>query len=393
MYTMAKSVKALITPEVLKWVREKRIRLEIDFVAKKLNIDRERLEAWESGTDQPTFAQLKRIAKLYKTHISIFYLPKPPADFKPLTDYRVLPGTSTRDAEETYRLNANIVEVIDRRQTIIGLYEMLEEVPPKVSLKININEESGHAAEKIRRFLDFNTKKLPRTKDRYKVLKFWKRTVEAKGILVCQTSVNTHLSVELQTARGFCIAQRPFPIIVVNPKDSPYGRIFTIIHELVHIALGESIIQNMNFEEVSFPNFDPIEVFCNQVAAEVLVPQNELLKMVKLKVSNKILSEACEYFRVSPEVIMRRLLTFNKISQREYQTFRKDQQKKYKDNIQEPKGFPHYHTRLLNASGEFFARTAFRTYYEDKITLSKLAAVFSYCDTKHLSKIESSIFA
>ena len=390
---MAKSVQALITPEVLKWVREKRIRLDLDFAAEKLKIDPKRLEAWEYGTEKPTFAQLKKIAKLYKTHVSIFYLPKPPTDFKPLTDYRVLPGTNTRDDDEIYRLNANIVEVFDRRQTIIGLYEMLEEAPPKVSLKININEESGHAAEKIRQFLDFNTQKLPRTKDRYKVLKFWKRSVEAKGILVCQTSVNTHLSVELQTARGFCIAQKPFPVIVVNPKDSPYGRIFTIIHELVHIALGESIIQNMDFEEVSFPNFDPIEVFCNQVAAEVLVPQNELLKIVKLKVSNKILSEACAYFRVSPEVIMRRLLTLNKISQREYQTFRKDLQKKYTDNKQEPKGFPHYHTRLLNTYGEFFARTAFRAYYEDKITLAKLTAVFSYCDTKHLSKIESSIFA
>ena len=123
--------------------------------------------------------------------------------------------------------------------------------------------------------------------------------------------------------------------------------------------MGKSVIQNMNFEEVSFSNFDPIEVFCNQVAAEVLVPQNELLKMVKLKVSNKILSEACAYFRVSPEVIMRRLLTLNKISQQEYQTFRKDQQEKYKDNIQEPKGFPHYHTRLLNAYGEFFATYRF----------------------------------
>lgn len=389
---MAKSVKALITPEVLKWARERRIRLDIDFVARKLKIDRECLKAWENGTDLPTFVQLKKIAKLYKTHISIFYLPKTPTDFKPLTDYRVLPESKALDEEQFYRLNANIVEAFDRRETLIDCFELLEESPLQLALNISLNESADQAAKKIRRFLNFNTKKLPRTKDRYKVLKFWKRTVEAKGILVCQTSVNTHLSIELKTFRGFCIAQRPFPVIVVNPKDSPYGRIFTIIHELVHIALGESVIQNTGFEELSFTNLDPIEIFCNQVAAEVLVPQNELLKMVKLKTGNKILTEACAYFRVSPEVIMRRLLTLNKISQREYQTFRKDQQQKYKDTIQESKGFPQYHTRLLNAYGEFFARTAFRTYYEDKITLSKLAAVFSHCDTKHLFKIESSIF-
>ena len=39
---------------------------------KKLKVKRDRLEAWEAGTEQPTFAQLKKIAKLYKTHLSIF---------------------------------------------------------------------------------------------------------------------------------------------------------------------------------------------------------------------------------------------------------------------------------------------------------------------------------
>ena len=50
---MAKSVKALITPEVLKWARERRIRLEIDYAAKRLKIEPERLEAWKTGQDSP----------------------------------------------------------------------------------------------------------------------------------------------------------------------------------------------------------------------------------------------------------------------------------------------------------------------------------------------------
>ena len=101
---MAKSVKALITPEVLKWARERRIRLDLEFAADKLKIDSERLAAWESGDDQPTFAQLKKIAKLYRTHVSIFYLPIPPTDFQPLTDFRVLPDSNSPDEEQTYRL-------------------------------------------------------------------------------------------------------------------------------------------------------------------------------------------------------------------------------------------------------------------------------------------------
>ena len=390
---MAKSVKALITPEVLKWAREKRIKLEIDYAAKRLKIEPETLETWENGTERPTFAQLKKIAKLYKTHLSIFYLSEPPTDFQPLTDYRVLPKQEPKiEEQQIYRLNANIIEVFERRETLIELYELLEEPPPEVTLSVNKHEDPGQAAQKITEFLEFNKTQLQRANDPYAALKFWKQTVEAKGILVCQTSVNTHLSVELETVRGFCIAQNPFPVIVVNPKDSPYGRIFTLIHELVHIALGESGIQNTNFEEANSPNLDPIEVFCNQVAAEVLVPENELLEIINLGTLQEDLPGTSKFFHVSPEVIMRRLLTLGIISRRNYQTYRNRQLAKHRDAPGRSGGAAPYHNRLLNTSGEHFARTAFTAYYEQKITRAELASVLTNCDTKHLAKIESAIF-
>ena len=389
---MPKSVKALITPEVLKWAREKRIKLEIDYAAKKLKIDMEHLEAWENGTEQPTFAQLKKIAKLYRTHISIFYLPEPPTDFQPLTDYRVLPEQIATDEEQIYRLNANIVEAYERREMLIELYELLEQPTPEITLNVEGGTDQKRAAEKITEFLAFNRAQLQQANDPYAALKFWKQTVEAKGVLVCQTSVNTHLSVELETVRGFCIAQKPFPVIVVNPKDSPYGRIFTLIHELVHIALGESVIQNTDFEEENTPNLDPIEVFCNQVAAEVLVPENELLETVNLEILEEDLPRISKFFHVSPEVIMRRLLTLRKISRRNYYMYRNRQLAMYRNAPARTGGAAPYHNRLLNTSGEYFARTAFTAYYEQKITRAELASVLSNCDTKHLAKIESAIF-
>ena len=389
---MPKSVKALITPEVLKWAREKRIRLKIEYAAKKLKVEPERLEAWEDGTEQPTFMQLKKIAKLYKTHISIFYLPEPPTDFQPLTDYRVLPEHLAIDEEQIYRLNANIVEAYERREMLIELYELLEQPTPEITLNVEGGTDQKRAAEKITEFLAFNRAQLQQANDPYAALKFWKQTVEAKGVLVCQTSVNTHLSVELETVRGFCIAQKPFPVIVVNPKDSPYGRIFTLIHELVHIALGESVIQNTDFEEENTPNLDPIEVFCNQVAADVLVPENELLETVNLEILEEDLPRISKFFHVSPEVIMRRLLTLRKISRRNYYMYRNRQLAMYRNAPARTGGAAPYHNRLLNTSGEYFARTAFTAYYEQKITRAELASVLSNCDTKHLAKIESAIF-
>ena len=388
---MAKSVKALITPEVLKWVREKRIRLDLDYVANKLKIDPERLEAWENGTEKPTFAQLKKIANLYKTHVSIFYFPKSPKAFRWPIDYRVLPKSKTPDQEQTYKLNANIVEAHERRERLIHIYEMLETPPPKVSVQINPNESHSDAAQKITEFLEFNRENLPKTTNPYNALKFWKRTVEAKGILVCHTSVNTHLSLELQTVRGFCIAQKPFPVIVVNPKDKPYGRIFTIIHELVHIALGKSIIQNSGLSEIRKSSLNEIERFCNMVAGEVLVPENELLEIIDLKTLQDDLPEISKQFQVSSEVIMRRLLILNKISQQKYYTYRKMLSDKYKETQNDTNAAIPYHTRLLSASGEYYARSAFSAYYENRITLAELSTAFYNCSTKHLFKIENEI--
>ena len=393
---MAKSVKALITPEVLKWAREKRIKLSLDYAAEKLDVKPNLLAAWEDGSGQPTFAQLKDIAKLYKTHISVFYLPAPPTDFKLLADHRRLPESLIADKEQTYKLNCNILEAYERREAIIEFYELLEEFPPEVTLELDESAEPLRAAQAIREFLQFDIGLLNQCKDAHSAYKFWRRVVEARGILVFQTSVNTRLSIDLETVRGFCIAEKPLPVIVVNPKDNPYGRIFTIVHELVHVGLGKSTMQNTGFRE--YPDLNPTEVFCNQVAAEVLVSTHDLLERLDpdgLEANlTDYVNKLSEHFRVNSEVVMRRLLSIGYISRQEYRAYRNSQSEKYKDSSPTRRSIPiPYHTRLLNSAGEHFARTAFTAYHEQKITLADLAASFSYCDPKHLPKIESAIFA
>ena len=180
-------------------------------------------------------------------------------------------------------------------------------------------------------------------------------------------------------------------MIVVNPKDSPYGRVFTIIHELVHIGLGKSVIQNTDLKRGRPPE-DPTEVFCNEVAEEVLVPKDELTERLNLHRLETDLPKLSKHFHVSREAIMTRLRTLRCISQPTYEAYIQSQQEKFEDSP--PTGGPiPYHTRLLNVAGEHFARTAFTAYYEQKITLADLAASFSKCDPKHVFEIEGVIFA
>lgn len=386
---MAKSVKALITPEVLKWAREEYIRLDLSEASNLIKVSKDKLEKWENGDEQPSIRQLKDIAKKYNLHITVFYLPEQPKGFPMPVDHRVPPRSKGIDEKQSYRLKVNITEAYQRREILNYLYELLDRSPQEVTLKIDSKDTHNTAAQKIRQFLEYNPEELPRSKNHNKTYKFWKKLVEEKGILVCQTI--SRLPMDLETVRGFCIAQNPFPVIVINSKDSVLGKIFTLFHELVHIGLGHSAIQNTNLEEVNTPNLKEIEVFCNYVAGEVLVPKEELASIINMETLEEDLPEIRKHFQVSSEVIMRRLLIHDRISNRRYQEFRKQQQKNY--NQKNSKFGPPPHARLLNVSGELFARTAFSAYYEEQITMSELSSFFSNCDTKHLTKIEGAIFA
>ena len=69
-------MEANINPVVLKWAREERIKISVEYAAKKLRVRPERLKSWKDNTDKPAFNQFKLIARLYRPHLSYFYLPE-----------------------------------------------------------------------------------------------------------------------------------------------------------------------------------------------------------------------------------------------------------------------------------------------------------------------------
>jgi len=82
----------------------------------------------------------------------------------------------------------------------------------------------------------------------YDALNGWKNAIEEQGVLVM------HLSrVELREVRGIAIAEGTFPLIAVNGKDPPYGRVFTLIHEFVHLMLGATGISTCAYRTVRAP--------------------------------------------------------------------------------------------------------------------------------------------
>ena len=65
--------------------------------------------------------------------------------------------------------------------------------------------------------------------------------------------------------RGFAIADDVAPFVVINDNDSRAAWSFTLLHELTHLLLGQTGISG------GYSDAD-IEQFCNNVAAEWLLP-------------------------------------------------------------------------------------------------------------------------
>jgi transcriptional regulator with XRE-family HTH domain len=84
-------VRALVKPELLIWARES-ARLSVEQAAQKAQVKPPgRLVAWERGESQPTIGELRKLARVYKRPLAVFYLSERPKAFQAMNDFRRLP--------------------------------------------------------------------------------------------------------------------------------------------------------------------------------------------------------------------------------------------------------------------------------------------------------------
>src|ERR1035441_854936 len=143
--------KALIKAELLGWARN-RAKVTVNDAAKAVNVEPETLKAWEAGDETPTVSQLRNLAGKYHFPLAVFYLPKPPADFTPLRDFRRLPEATDRTISA--ELARQIRSAHERRELALELREDLGEPVRPFGLKATLKDESEALGEEVRRFFD-----------------------------------------------------------------------------------------------------------------------------------------------------------------------------------------------------------------------------------------------
>ena len=142
--------------------------------------------------------------------------------------------------------------------------------------------------------------------------------IEDIGIIAIFNGVvenNTSRPINVEECRGFVLVDQIAPFMFINNADGKAAQMFTIVHELAHIWTGHSA--GFDFRTLQ-PANDPIELLCNKIAAEFLVPE---ITFDKLWSENPSIRNASRYFKVSEIVIARRALDTGKITKREFLNF------------------------------------------------------------------------
>lgn len=386
---MARTVKALINPELLVWAR-KTAHIDVARAAKAAKISVSTLESWEAGEDYPSIAKLRQLAKLYKRPLSVFYLPEKPLDFAPLKDFRRLPGEVAGVLSPALAMQITAAE--ERRDLALELYTELGEEPPVLELRATINEDVDAVAARVRNWLSISLTEQHAWRDDRIGYNAWRQRIEDLGVLVFQLT-----GVGVKEARGFAIAKRPLPAVAVNGRDAYSARSFSLIHELSHVLLGESSISDFNEAnagENRLPDAERIEVFCNAVAAATLLPREAILNHALVRDhaggtwTDEDLQELARAFAVSEEAVVRRLLTLGKASS----AFYKEKRKAYEALAAELAGKKRGgraspSQKALGRLGTGYARVILQAYYRQRLTLADVSA---YLNVKlpWVSKIE-----
>ncbi|WP_426414754.1 ImmA/IrrE family metallo-endopeptidase [Aestuariirhabdus sp. LZHN29] len=340
---------AHINPDILSWARQ-RARISIDALAKKLNISEDRLDGWESGEVSPTFKQAQSFAA--KTYIPFGYLflREPPRETLPLPDLRTVGGDIPLEPSTEL---LDMVQIVLRRQQWFLEYLQDQGVGENTHVgRFNAGSSVEEIVTDMRNTL--NVGLYPERGSWEDYFKELVLRIEGIGVLVMRQADLGHYTrpLSVKEFRGFAIYDSIAPVVFINQADAPSARLFTLIHELSHIWIGQSGIS----DAAPTTQFGE-EVVCNAVAAEFLVPKLEFLhfwKELEMWQDNLPLMEA--QFHVSKWVIARRAQSLKKISLEQYQQYVDDLKEQYK-NRERQKGGPSYYVTKKGQVSALFSKS------------------------------------
>ena len=295
--------RVAVRPEMLRWAYERAGHHAGDLAPRFPH-----LAEWERGEKQPTLRQLEAFAKATHTPFGFLFLPEPPDEPLPIPDLRTLKERPTRPSPDLL----DTIYAMQRRQDWLREERIEAEVDPLEFVgSASLNDAPSAVGQEMRRTVRLHEGWTGAVASWQEAVSELRRRIEDLGVMAVINGVvgnNTHRKLNLNEFRGFALTDRYAPLVFVNGADTKSAQMFTLAHELAHVWLGPEGEGISGFEGL-FPGDSRIESFCDQAAAEFLVPARELrVHWRDVRGLRDSLERVARFFRVSPIVAGRRAL-------------------------------------------------------------------------------------
>lgn len=341
------TVRVDVAPPMLTWAVE-RAGLDHDALEHRFP----KLREWENGERSPTFRQLEDFARVTRTPLGYLLLDTPPIEEVPIPDFR-----TQRDAR-LRRPSPDLLDTIalcQERQEWFRVHAQANGQPPLAFVgSLDASWAPAVAADMMRDAVGFGLPERQRHRSWEDALRTLVRTVEDSGVLVMASSIvgtNTHRVLDTGEFRGFALVDEFAPVIFINGADAKAAQIYTLAHELAHLWLGQSALDDprLGDEPVDGP-----ERWCNQVAAEFLVPTASLRERFD---GTGLLADQVEelrrLYRVSGLVILHSLFDARLISWDDFSSAYGEELERSEARTRDRSGGDFYRTLPVRVSHRF----------------------------------------
>ncbi len=375
------SVRVAVQPALLEWARA-RSGIDDETWATRFT----RYDEWLAGERIPTLKQLQEFARKTYTPVGYFFLDEPPNESVPIPDFRTMgdrpvPTVASADLLDTLYLCQARQEWYRDNQLLKG------EQPLAFVASATTASSPATVANQMRQVLGWTTVTRTRLGSWDAALTKLRENVEAAGVLVMISGVvgsNTHRKLDPEEFRGFALADEHAALVFINGADSKAAQVFTLAHELAHLWLGSTALSDVDPE--STRSFDD-ERWCNQVAAELLVPMAEFRQAFDVHGGiREQLQPLAERFRVSTQVILGRIGEAGALSWDQFMTeLRLERQRIAEIAAERGSGRNYYNTKPVQV-GKRFARELIASTLEGHTTYTE---AFRLLSVKKTSTFES----
>lgn len=311
--------RVFVNPEILQWAGQ-RAGLEMGDLLSKFP----KLQDWFEGSLAPTLKQLEAFAHATHTPIGFFFLPKPPEISLPIPDFRTMRGDA-RPVPSPDLLDT--IYLCQQRQDWYRDYARLYHEEPIAWIgQGTVDADIVTTAATLRQMIGldlFQRKGVPTWNEALRQLI---SLLEDSGVLVMISGIvgsNSHRKLSPEEFRGFALVDALAPVIFVNGTDSKSAQMFTLVHELAHLWIGESGVSDSQVAQ--WPEIH-VERWCNAVAAEMLVPLDDIRALYRRDESlTDAMQRLARHFKVSTLVVLRRIYDLGAIDRETlWQTYREE---------------------------------------------------------------------